>query len=504
MTKAVIAAIVIAMTTSISFYSFDDAVREMAPDGRGVDLAIKYVGAWSKAANKFGMDARTGECLDFVSNSMSSFSLENLHQNDFTTCLEGGYNGLAFTGIHEGNDYTLALKQSKYEDVRKHEFGSMVAEFGLKPFGKSERDNPTYSGRMDIKVTTKDFSHHNQNRFGKNFLRVIDPENIEVLQQRRIQGSKHIKIEAIQIIYELSNKFPNFLKTLQSYVYILHSEVVREKHEGQYYTRHTLRAFFMIDSIRRDYPALAEYLDNFRNLYRIHAEFRSPEGHTLADLVAASQDDVVTLNFYTRDGNIIPYDDEKKPVYDQEIAFTDLDSYEFDIVADSHINIYGIRFDTSRITFHVDYTTNEERGMLLARLTDVSPTEVSGKAANVVPDWLLELALPDNIDDLINTASRRMVNANGGSGTFLRLSWYTDDPEDVMFRVEGESEFIDSIYTKFAVATTKYCFRTSGQTREDLKNVTVRFLRNLLTDLEQLKNFPSGTRDAPVVRDNAA
>lgn len=479
--KAWILAALIA-ATSVSVYSYDNALYDMAPDKRGAFAAGEFLSVFKKVVAKTTIDDQIKELNDFIYESASKFSIEKLYNSGYLKPLAHGYMGVTAIGKDRPDSYYLTMIPPKSAADKTPERGGFISEFGLKQIDESKVGGRSYLAYADIRANTMQMSDKSTIALNEGCLKVIDPVNFQNLQALRTRQDRHIKMEALMVLKEFFSKFPNLAKIIQVYTFPYHSDVGMHEHEGKKYTRQTFRVFLRLDALKKDYPHLTEYLESFRNLFRSEITGKNTSGNTLFKFAMESQKDIITVSVFTRESKIIPFDDQGLPVFSEEFLISQLTDIDFTTHGDLFTNVFGIKFTTENINVKAHYHSEPGKGKLSLRLTNIDKTHLFGKAESGVPAWVKDITLPENVDQFIFGFSRILVEANNGEGTILNLEWDTTDPENVIFHLRGSTEFLDNFYIRFAAATIKYCFRTSGEASVEMDALLMRTLNAIILD----------------------
>lgn len=476
--KAWIFAVLLA-AASVSVYSYPNALNDMTPDGKGAQAAEEILEVVQRAAASMEMAPNIQEFNAFVYEKASKFSIDELYESGFLETLPDGSRGLVFIGSNQPGSYALTTGRSGAKPCP----GGFTAEFGLKRHETCEYGGPSFSAHMDIRANTLRMSDQTGLALHEGFLKVIDPKNFHELQALRTRRDRHIKMEALMVLKEFYTKFPHGARLIQLYTYPLHSEIVTRKFEGQEYTVQNFRVFLKLDAIKKDYPFLSGYLEDFRDLFRSEVIVSNKQGATILKMAFDSQKDIFSLSMLTRQGKVIPFDAKGNPLFDQEVRGVGLKELEFDVDMTLFVNVFGIKFTTENIDSAWRYHREGSKGALEVRLTNIDRTSLFGKAEGKVPDWVRDLAIPKKVDNVLFGFTRLLVNANNGEGSRMVMEWDDSDPENVAFHMRGTTELLDNYYVRFAAAAIKYCFQTDGNTQYDMQRLLTRTLNAIILDM---------------------
>ena len=464
--------------------TFEDAVTGMSPGGRGATDMLSLVRLIDRAVTKTVADVKTQRLMDLADRSLSNFDFDEFYGNAALIPLDGGYRGAVFAGTGEG----MRLRVQAVDGNGRMDWsrqGNFTAEFGLKKNGRGTRGMNTYSGRIDIKTALGGLSHRTMNAYIKGRLMVIDPVNIAALNAPEGRDFAALNDESRRVMQAYRRAFPAFSAHMLRY-FGLKSLVTAHGDGAARHTRLTFQTFFNMDAIRKDYPASASFLNGMTGLFRFRVRVMNDRGHGVFDFILDSDNTFFTCTMLTRNGLIIPSDENGVPCFGEEIDLTDGRTRAFTSRADFFTNVYGLRFYTPEIlTSHVMGETGGA-GWMRNRIQSISPTRIEGRAFHVVPPWLIDLVMPENMAELIRDFSATMVNANGGEGSIMEFRWDPVSPGDTRFRYLATTEFINNFFVRFGLRIWKRRVLPGGATADDLKRGLVQALAALDSDLRAL------------------
>ncbi|MBI5846159.1 MAG: hypothetical protein HZB23_15990 [Deltaproteobacteria bacterium] len=468
--REVLLAILLIGATGI--YNFDDALLDSAPNRQGAEAIHDLLSFFN--GPDIVMDQPTGAFFDYVADSLENFSFPRFYANKFMRALPGGFRGVAIQGARGTAGYNWRLSMADIECMEPNGLGNFIAELGLK-----KTAGPTYLGRIRAKIGTGMLSHENTVAFTTGLLKVTAPENVFAMQSLKGRDTRMIPEEALQVIAEFYKAFPRFAVVFKKYIYIYHSLLRRDRLGGTEFTRSTVRAFFRMEEISKDFPALYQFVKDIKGFFRIRVTLKNRQGNILSEMLVDAKEDFFSLKSLTRDGKIIPFDAKGNPVFSEAVLLTALTDYSFDVFIDNHVDVYGLKFDTPRIRFSCRYQNTPKAGSLDIRLAESPKTRVTGKLGDVVPAWLVNMAIPSDMAGQVNSAADVFFRANNGQGTNLRLSFDTTYQDDVVLRVNGGTEFLDNFFTGFTLSTLSHRL----QIKEGVRKEAMKFFRQAVAGL---------------------
>ncbi|MEW5734963.1 MAG: hypothetical protein AB1921_08910 [Thermodesulfobacteriota bacterium] len=472
------AVIIFALCGAICVYNFGDAVRDMAPGGRGGDAALSLV-RFVKGFNG-KTDDRTREFFGYLDKTLSSFSWDKLVKNPYTRPLGEGYDGVVLQGGKAGDQYFFRLSDTCYDNVSVISFGSFIAEMGLKKNGEAG-STPKYSGFFRAKAGTSVFSHRSLVNLAEGLLKVLDPENIKAMQTYKERNLRYIKNDSLQVVHEMYKAFPKSSEIFRKYIYIYGTQLLRDDSNEKPVTRVRVAMLMQMKELSRDYPAIADYLDSMRGLLTCRLKLLTPDGLCFTEVLLDTREDFLTLWTITREGYAIPWGKDGKPVFAKAFKPSELTDFSFTTQMDLAFDFYGLKLDIPGIRMACRYKDEKDKGTFTLHQENAPPSLVSGRLASVIPKWVVDLAIPKDFGSHVDEFVSTMYRANKGRGSMLTLTWNMKDPSQVAFSAAGESEFAENFLTRLAPAVFIHQMRLKDETKEEAG----RFIANYMNGLEQ-------------------
>jgi len=464
--------------------TFEDALFDMSPGRCGARDMLSLVRLVDRAVSKTVADEKTMRLLELVDTSLTDFDFDSFYGNPALVTLRGGYRGAVFEGAGDGPLLKITSSNGN-GGIDWSRRGDFSAEFALRRNGRNVRGTNTYSGRIAVRTALGELSHRNMNGYLKGKLMVIDPGNIAMLPRAGNGDGVTLNDESRKVMEAYRRAFPAFSAHMLRYFGLTSLVTVQGEGAGRF-TRLGFRTRFNMEAIRKDYPASASFLDGMTGLFRLKMRVLDDRGRVVFDMVLDSDNSFFTFTVLTRNGRILPSDGKGTPCPGGEIDLTDGRTRTFTSKADFFTNVYGLRFHTPEIRSRHETGETNGRGWMRNRLLYVSPTRIEGRAFHVVPPWLIDLVMPENMEELMGDFASVMVNANGGAGSVMDFTWDITRPGETRFAYDASTEFIDNFFVRFGLRIWKRRFLPGGETARDIRLGLIRGLAALDGDLARL------------------
>ena len=314
-------------------------------------------------------------------------------------------------------------------------------------------------------------------------LRVIDPANIGRLNAPECGLFPNLRDESRGVVNEFHHTFPRVSRIFGRYT-VIRSLVSLREHGGIPYTRCDLRYGYRMDALKGDYPRMAKAFGEIRGLYLITMQFRMDDGTTLLSMVFDSREDVMGCTFYTRNGTFVPFDATGRPLFGREIVPESVRDLSYHAVMDMVHDVHGLKFTTRGTILRFHYRAAPKKGSLSVRIEEGGKTAITGRLYRVLPPWLIDLFVPDDMEQLIGDFTRVMTAAHEGRGTSVSLEWDTGAPGDVKLDFNAVSEFADNYFIRYGLRVWSRKMLADEAFTAEARRITGTLLEALRMDLE--------------------
>lgn len=462
-----------------SFYSFSDAVKKVS--GKDRDGLISFLSFFKKLVLVTEFDPKAKEFNEYLDKSVSRFEFSDLYNSKYMKTGSNGEKYVVYSGEYTNKSYKISLLDSEYEAVGISRFGDFATRLALKrntvssvsegTFAKSE----SYTGELKAKTVFGKVSHETGVALIEEFLRVIDPDNINKMEDLTPAFYKDLKKKEEQkVVGIIAGDFPKFLKYIHYYTKANKALELKES-GGKKYTKLDIQGFVNRRTVQKDFPYLMSYLEDISDLGWIHISLFNLENRKLLDLHLNSKTLELQLVAFTHQGKVIPFVLEgKQEVLDftKTIELTKLNSFPFQAKVSFFGNIYGLKFDNSEILFDALYSKKPNLGSVQFKLQKIATTKVSG-GFTIIPAWLIDMFIPGNMEEIVNHFFQVLVRANNGKGSSIVFYWEKEN-NIWFFRTQAESEFLDNFFVRFGLRVWNHIIWPDEDARKNLSQVVSR------------------------------
>jgi len=466
-------------------YNFGDAIYNIHPNMQGADSATEIIQLLDKVFSKIQSDEKSLAFLHYLDESLQKFDFRLLYNNPTLKPLDKGYRGVTLQGINRSDHYFMGLSSQKKQEIKNQTIGSFAAEIALKQIDPSIVGYRSFSAYMDSEMALKQYAHDHLLMFAENLLKIIDPVNLAQLDPPESQVFKTIEDDPRVAINAFFHAFPKLAALLDRYI-VINSLLKIKQHKGIDYTHFDFSVSCKYESLKKDYPLISEYLEQFRDVLQTHIKSINENGNILFKLQFDCSPDFFKFSIYTKEGKIIPFNSDGQPVFDEAFSLANLKKYYFKLVTRLLFDAYGLKYFNNNIVTEGTYVNTETVAVLNLKLESVSKTKVYGRKYHIFPKWFIDFIIPDNIDQLIYELVTVMLHANDDAGSFVKFEFDKRLPGEVYFNSLASSEYVDNFFIKLELGIWRNILKTDQETIDEINELILRGLNEILDDLDQI------------------
>jgi hypothetical protein len=466
---------------NISAYTFDDVLRDIVPGRKGADAVKEVTRLLEKTSIRFKTEPETDAFRKFFETTLENFDFIKLYESPYFKEDKKGFRGVRFQGCNVNNHYMVHLvtsDNSRCETTRAWDF---TTEYSLKKNDRCIAGGQSFIVSVKSTTATKRYSDRNGLLYAEGLLKVIDPANIRNCKAPESSLYDNIKGESRQVINEFYRSFPKVSELFNRYS-IIRSFLEIKNHNNIAYTRLAFKYGYRIDNLEDDFPELAKSLKNIEGLYKIRMTIKNGNDHTIMAIVFDSHEDALNLELYTRQGSIIPYDVQGNPLFSEGITPIYLKDFSYYAVLNMVHDVHGLKFVTDNVVVRFRYQNTPVRGVWTMKLDEVSRTRISGSYYHIIPSWLIDFFIPNNMEQMIYDLSRVMLKGNDGLGSMVTFEWDRNDPKNIMLHFTAVSEFMNNYFLKYGLGVWSKKTTSYDALIQEAKTLRTKFLDALKAD----------------------
>lgn len=465
----------------------DVAVNSEKPDKGAYRDFLEFI---EKAAAKTKLDRNAEEFSKYLNRSLERFEFSDLYESKYVV-KESDHRWSTYSGLNRKEDFLVSLLNIPFEKIPSAGQGDFSAKYTLQEKKTSSyskgvyADSGSYSGALKLRQNFGKFSAEKIQNIADQLLQVIEIQNMEKLSSpsgglfSTLQGKYDRKI-----LDHFSEDFPKTAKLLGGY-FKLEKLFSEHSFQGNNVLRISLKGQIHLPYIKMDYPELGEYLSSISDLGWIHMNILNSSGKRLAEIHLDSSRLELFLKLFTDKGSVVPFAGgagKEELFFKEAVQISKIKNIPFFVNVSFYGNIYGLRFENPGITAVGSAAVSKGRGELSVQLSQFPRTKVGGGFSYVIPSWLIDLAVPGNMEELIWHFSQVLVHANNEKGTKMYMNLGAEG-NSYKLNASADTEFLNNFFVRFALKVWNFKVAPDDEAKEDLKKFIARIAKTVKEDL---------------------
>lgn len=215
------------------------------------------------------------------------------------------------------------------------------------------------------------------------------------------------------------------------------------------------------------FPELAGFLTGLGPLVRADLRWRDGQGRTLARAHLESQRLLVTLEAFVSDGRLLPVGDDGRVVVAPEPAAP---AGTFRCTADVGFEVNGVLTELRGLEVDARWARSPDgsEAGVEGRITRAPKVVVTAGPLMSVALWLVDVAIPGNLEELVQEMMATSTAGDGGRGISMTLRARRAPSGAASLQVGGRVELLDSALVRFGAQVANAKLLPDDETREEL------------------------------------
>jgi hypothetical protein len=318
-------------------------------------------------------------------------------------------------------------------------------------------------------------------RAGHDGLRIVEEqggdETRAPLVHALAKSQASLGAEDRNVLATLVASFPETVRLLMSISYA--DDIVVAKSGADDSTRVRLIVRWNRAGLKKSYPELTDYLDNFGDLIALDARLHDAAGNTLASFWFDSGKMRSRLEFAVRDGNIVPSRGGKllpsvAPHFERMHAHLNL-----------HSQALGIQMYVDDLVIDAQVLERERGVQLAAQMNKTPRFRIEGAVFGVLPVGVLDWFVPGDIPGLAQHMFQVAARSNDGRGIELNSGF--EEIADGRSTVDGRVsvEVLDSALIRFAMKIAADRVFPDADQQADMRKFALASRRAFAADVDR-------------------
>jgi hypothetical protein len=191
------------------------------------------------------------------------------------------------------------------------------------------------------------------------------------------------------------------------------------------------------------YPELGKLLKKWREIVKLKVRIFDKQDQLMGTMAFDSTNKLFTLQFRMLSNLFIPMHDSSILNLNSGFSLSGAGSTQFKIVCDIHLNIVGMQLKIDTLPVVVDYRHREGGPHLEARLVQApQKIEAGGKVYGVIPVWMVDLLIPSNVQEIMNSFFQTLAMGNDGNGLLIRIYSFAELASKQSFLLNTDAEVL--------------------------------------------------------------
>ena len=156
-----------------------------------------------------------------------------------------------------------------------------------------------------------------------------------------------------------------------------------------------------------------------------------------------SINNLFSMQFRIRSDRFIPMRDKEFSNINNGFSLIGAGFAQFKIVCDIHLNIVGMQIKIDTLPVILDYRYRVGGPYLKARLVQApQKIETDGKVYGVIPVWMVDLLIPSNVQEIMNSFFKILAMGNDGNGSEIRIYSFPEQASKQSFLLNTDAEVL--------------------------------------------------------------
>lgn len=425
------------------------------------------------------VDAPTRTFIDGLRGSLADFDLEGFHQ--LLPEEDGPWRRARVCGKVDGRRYLLRAAPSGVSAIDPAGAygaapGDLVAEAAARQVVTPERESWLVTLEAGAGVGSVTWDRLGQGaREGLRLLASGDPRAANAEAGARpgtatrlaiVESHPHLRSEDIEVFGVFVEAFPRSAALWLSLGRVEDLVVFDPTGQDPY---QQLRVSLRLEPERMAaaFPELAEFLTALGPLVRADLRWRDGQGRTLARAHLESQRLLVTLEAFVADGRLLPVGDDGRVVVGREPA---VPAGTFRCTADVGFEVNGVLTELRGLEVDARWARSPDgaEAGVEGRITRAPKVVVTAGPLMSVALWLVDVAIPGNLEELVQEMLTTSTAGDGGRGISMTLRTRRGASGAATVQVGGRLELLDSALVRFGAQVANAKLLPDDETREEL------------------------------------
>ena len=191
------------------------------------------------------------------------------------------------------------------------------------------------------------------------------------------------------------------------------------------------------------YPEIGKLLKKWREIVKFKARIFDKQDQLMGMVELDSTNNLFTLQFRMLSDRFIPMHANGILKINNGFSLTGAGSTQFKVVCDIHLNIVGMQLKIDTLPVVLDYRHPD--GGPISRLTwfrHRRKSKPGGSVYGVIPVWMVDLLIPSNVQEVMNSFFQTLAGGNDGNGSVIRIYSFPEQASKQSFLLNTDAEVL--------------------------------------------------------------
>ena len=293
--------------------------------------------------------------------------------------------------------------------------------------------------------------------------------------------------QGVKILNGISNDFPDFFQITSRFCNIENIVSSNNKNAEDSLT-FNIRVRLNREAFTIHYPELGKLLEKWREIVKFKARIFDKQNQLMGMVELDSINNLFIMQFRILSDRFIPMRDNVILKINNGFRLTGAGSTQFKIVCDIHLNIVGMQLKIDTLPVVLDYRHSDAGPHLKARLIQApQKIEAGGSVYGIIPVWMVDLLIPSNVQEIMNSFFQTLAMGNGGTGSMIMIYSFPERASKQSFLLHTDAEVLANGTLKLGFNLQRKFFAMPPELLVEIRAFKKQLWNALYHDFQRIK-----------------
>jgi len=236
------------------------------------------------------------------------------------------------------------------------------------------------------------------------------------------------------------------------------------------------------------YPEFGKLLKKWREIVNFKARIFDKQDRLMGMVELDSTNNLVTMQFRMLSDRFIPLHDNGILKRNTGFSLTGAGPTQLKVVCDIHLNIVGMQLKIDALPVVLDYRHNDGGPYLKASLVQApQKIEAGGSVYGVIPVWMVDLMIPSNVQEVMDSFFQTLAMGNDGNGSMIRIDSIPEQASKQSFLLNTDAEVLANGTLKMGFNLQRKFFAMPPELRVEIRAFKKQLWSALYDDFQKIK-----------------